>query len=142
MSLGYPPLRPKADGAAVLTQKVGPYGVPDRMLNGLRNDKDELCALHPLEFSEKHWQENKEQMDMAMLRNLQGIHAPLRLRMEQLTAQKIQRLPCLHSSNLMLDTLSGKLDTIEFEDILGNPEQQEEMQAQPHMFVERQLGLL
>ena len=28
-------------------------------------------------------------MDMAMLRNLQGVHAPLRLRMERLTAQKV-----------------------------------------------------
>ena len=26
--------------------------------------------------------------------------------------------------------------------LLSDPEQQEEMQAQPHMFVERQLGLL
>ncbi|KAK2176748.1 hypothetical protein NP493_643g04037 [Ridgeia piscesae] len=142
MSLGYPPLRPKPDGATVLTQKVGSYGVPDRMLNGLRSDKEEMCARHPLEYSEKHWQENMQQMDMAMLRNLQGVHAPLRLRMERLTAQKVQRLPCLHSSNLMLDTLNGRLDTIDFDDIYSDPEQQEEIQAQPHMFVERQLGLL
>ena len=44
----------------------------------------------------------------------------------QLTYQKcflcfqVQRLPCLHSSNLMHDTLTGKLDTIGFEDVLNS----------------------
>ncbi len=32
---------------------------------------------------------------------------------------QVQRLPCLHSSNLMSDTLTGKLDTIEFDDVLN-----------------------
>ena len=32
---------------------------------------------------------------------------------------QVQRLPCLHSSNLMSNLLTGKLDTIDAEDVLN-----------------------
>lgn len=35
------------------------------------------------------WNENKLKMDLAMLRNMQGIHAPLKLQMELNTARQV-----------------------------------------------------
>ena len=35
------------------------------------------------------WHKNLEQMDFMMLRNSQGIHAPLKLQMERTTASKV-----------------------------------------------------
>ena len=49
---------------------------------------------------------------MLVLRNTQGIHAPLRLAMELKAAEKIGRLPFLPSSNMMRDVILGRDDDI------------------------------
>ena len=45
---------------------------------------------------------------MVMLRNAQGLHAPMRLAMEIKAAEKVGRLPFLSSSMAMRDSLMGK----------------------------------
>lgn len=80
-------------------------------------------------------------MNFSTLRNIQGLHAPLKLQMEYRAASQIQRLPFLPSSNLALDTLRGNDEAIGFEDILNDPAQSE-MMGEPHMMVEYKLGLL
>lgn len=47
-------------------------------------------------------------MNMILLRNTQGLHAPLRIAMEVKAAEKIGRLPFLPSSNVMRDILLGQ----------------------------------
>lgn len=44
---------------------------------------------------------------MLVLRNTQGLHAPLRMAMEIKAAEKVGRLPFLPSSNVMRDSLLG-----------------------------------
>jgi proteasome maturation protein len=80
-------------------------------------------------------------MNMAMLCNAQGLHAPLRLKMELQAADKVGRLPFLPSSGLMGEVLTGRDEEIGFEDILNTAEFREQL-AQPHAVVERHLGLL
>lgn len=46
---------------------------------------------------------------MTVLRNTQGLHAPLRLAMERRAAKQIGRLPFLPSSNLQLDVSTEHL---------------------------------
>merc|ERR1712193_94794 len=141
MSLGYPPLRPVPAGSTQAALKEDIYGVPNTMLHGQTQVKNDLSSAHPLQYTEQHWRENQEQMDFAMLRNLQGVHAPLRLTMERRTAGQMSRLPCLQSSNLLQDSLTGKLDCIEFDDVLNVPADAEVV-GQPHALMERKLGLL
>lgn len=45
---------------------------------------------------------------MTMLRNAQGLHAPMRLAMEIKASEKIGRLPFLPSSMALRDSLLGK----------------------------------
>lgn len=49
---------------------------------------------------------------MVLLRNSQGLHAPMRLAMELKATEKIGRLPFLPSSNMMKDVLLGKDEEI------------------------------
>lgn len=100
-------------------------------------------------FSFVQYQLNKDKMNFSTLRNIQGLHAPLKLQMEYRAARQvclvksaclsnlthfqwlifryttvlfssqIQRLPFLSSSNLALDTLRGSDESIGFEDILN-----------------------
>ncbi|XP_041669722.1 proteasome maturation protein [Cheilinus undulatus] len=119
----------------------GAYGVHDALRGGFSSVKNELIQSHPLELTEKNFQLNQDKMNMSTLRNIQGLHAPLKLQMEYRAARQIQRLPFLQSSNLALDTLRGSDDVIGFEDILNDPCQSEVM-GDPHVMVEFRLGLL
>lgn len=80
-------------------------------------------------------------MNMAILRNTQGLHAPLRIAMEMKAASKIGHLPFLPSSNLMMDVLTGRDLEIGPEDIFNTNEFNETM-LMPHATMERSLKLL
>lgn len=141
MSFGLSSLKPQAAGLERLNMSEGSCGVPNILTCGLQATKSKLEPTHPLHISEMKYAENREQMNMAMLRNAQGLHAPLRLKMEREAAKKVGRLPFLPSSGLMNDVLTGRDEEIGFEDILNTAEFREQL-VQPHAFVERHLGSL
>ena len=76
-----------------------------------------------------------------MLRNIQGLHAPLRIMMELKCFDNVGRLPFQPSSNLSRDVILGRDDCIDFDDILNPPEVHENF-VRPHIVMERNLGLL
>ncbi|NWR87869.1 POMP protein, partial [Furnarius figulus] len=119
----------------------GPFEGHDLLRRGFTSVKSELLPSHPLELTEKNFQLNQDKTNLATLRNIQGIHAPLKLQMEFRAVKQVQRLPFLHSSNMALDTLRGNDECIGFEDILNDPSQSEVM-GEPHMMMEYKLGLL
>ncbi|KAI8440305.1 hypothetical protein MSG28_001654 [Choristoneura fumiferana] len=141
MSFGLPSLKVKPEHGTNIKVKEGPFGVPDPFVAGLGATKPNISVSHPLEASERNYHLNEEKMNMAMLRNVQGLHAPLKLTMEMKFANKIGHLPFLPSSNLQHDVLTGRHLDIGFEDILNTPEFCE-VAGQPHAVVERSLGLL
>ncbi|MBN3304154.1 proteasome maturation protein [Amia ocellicauda] len=124
-----------------LCPQAGAYGVPDTLRKGFSSVKNELLPSHPLELSEKNFQLNQDKMNFTTLRNIQGLHAPLKLQMEYRAARQIQRLPFLQSSNIALDTLRGNDEAIGFEDFLNDPAQSEVM-GEPHIMAEYKLGVL
>ncbi|XP_061821820.1 proteasome maturation protein [Nerophis lumbriciformis] len=119
----------------------GDYGVHDTLRSGFSSVKNDIIPAHPLELAEKNFELNQDKMNFSSLRNIQGLHAPLKLQMEYRAARQIQRLPFLQSSNLALDTLRGTDENIGFEDILNDPTLSETM-GEPHMMVEYKLGFL
>ncbi|XP_053312365.1 proteasome maturation protein [Spea bombifrons] len=124
-----------------LSTQYGGYGVHDTLRTGFRSVQNELLPSHPLELSEKNFQLNQDKVSLANLRNIQGLHAPLRLQMEFQAVKQVQRLPFLQSSNIALESLRGTDETIGFEDILNDPSQSEII-GEPHMMMEYKLGLL
>lgn len=80
-------------------------------------------------------------MNMTILRNTQGLHAPLRISMELNSAKKIGRLPFLSSSNIMQDVLTGRDLEIGPEDIFNTPDFIE-YGGQPHCVIEKSSKLL
>lgn len=140
MSFGFVGKSGPCRGSAV--KPIGDYGVPDLMATGLTSTRPvHIVPPHPLEASEKNFHDNKLRLEMNMLRNTQGLHAPLKIAMELKAASKIGRLPFLPSSNLMSDVLLGRDDQISFEDYL-NPVDFREESGQPHAVVEKSLGIL
>ncbi|XP_023952825.2 proteasome maturation protein [Bicyclus anynana] len=141
MSFGLPSLKVKPEHAGNIPIQEGPYGVSSPLVAGFEGAKSKLGMSHPLQASERNYHLNEEKMNMAMLRNIQGCHAPMRLSMERKFASKVGRLPFLPSSNLQHDVFTGRYLDIGFEDILNTPEFCE-ISGQPHAVVERSLGVL
>jgi len=132
---------PSGSVAWKAAQPSGRYGLPDPLTDrSSRHADDVKTSSHPLEFSERNYFKNQEANDFAMLQQTQGIHAPFRLMAERKIASKIQRMPGLQSSHLMSDILTGRLDDINFEDILGDP-MDADIVGQPHILMERQLRM-
>nr|CAH0111565.1 unnamed protein product [Daphnia galeata] len=119
------------------------YDVKDAMLFGVSKSRtlDTITTAHPLETALAKHSQKQEEINMRMLRTMQGLHAPIRLHMEKLAVKDIGHLPCLHRHNAMLDALTGKDTTIEFEDFLNN-QQDSEIMGQPSIMIERQLGMM
>ncbi|CAG8826182.1 37113_t:CDS:2, partial [Racocetra persica] len=61
------------------------------------------------------WEETQMNLKLTLQRRIYGIHAPLRHMIEQSIVSKVKRLPGLPSSNLGLEILMGKDETIDFE---------------------------
>lgn len=123
-----------------VSSSVNSYGVPDQMRTGFSNVMSGLTISHPLECTEKNFLQNQELLDFKMLRNTQGLQAPLKLQMERAVASKIQRLPCLPSSMVALDSLMGTDESIGFDDFL-NVQGDLEVMSDPHLTMEYKLGL-
>lgn len=128
--------------AGTLSTQIGPHGVPDAMIHGLSSVKKDLVSSHPLEQTERSSKQMQEARDMAILQSLQGRAAPQRILTERHFAKKVGRLPCLQSSNLMHDTLTGNDDMLTFDDILNNQLEFAENAIPPHLPEERILKKL
>ncbi|XP_062513862.1 proteasome maturation protein-like [Corticium candelabrum] len=117
MSSNFPPVLPKE-------------GHPMRVDGPTRSTVETPCETarshsrwkHPLEDSERNYVRNLEELNLQMLRNLQGVHAPFRLGMERALASKVGRLAPLQSSNVMLNVVMGLDEVLGFQDALGGCE--------------------
>ncbi|KAJ8969841.1 hypothetical protein NQ317_018942 [Molorchus minor] len=141
MSFALPSVKSKPEIPDNFHINEGFFGVQDVMTNGLGRAKCGVDVPHALANSESNYRNNVNRMNMTILRNIQGLHAPLRLGMELKSAKKIGRLPFLSSSNVMLDALTGRDLEIGPEDLFDTPEFIEAA-GHPHAVVERSLGIL
>ncbi|KAI8376202.1 proteasome maturation factor UMP1-domain-containing protein [Radiomyces spectabilis] len=116
------------------------FGNHDALRYGTRSIKSEVLPGHPLEHRLNKWQETQWELKLNMARQAYGMHAPIKMMMETETVSKRHRLPVLPSSNLHLDILMGKDETIDFEDFLNDPAMSTDM-LDVHAAMEHKLNL-
>ncbi|ETN62545.1 proteasome maturation protein [Anopheles darlingi] len=107
--------------------------------------RDESCVaqiqtVHPLKHSEENYNQHRHNLNMQMLRQREGLAAPLKLTMELKAVSKVGHLPFLPSTNIARDVLTGRDEMIEFSDIFNTPDHQEIIR-QPHAVMEKVLGI-
>ncbi|KAF9207441.1 hypothetical protein BGZ49_000394 [Haplosporangium sp. Z 27] len=128
-------------GSASVLDTANSYGLHDTMRFGMRQIASEVSMKHPLENRLVEWESTQEELKMNSARNLYGMHAPIKMAMERslvIKARGPSMIP--QRSNLGLDILMGKDETIDFEDFLNVPEMSTEM-VDPHTVMEHQIGL-
>ncbi|XP_055696599.1 proteasome maturation protein [Lutzomyia longipalpis] len=106
-----------------------------------KNCSGQISFEHPLKLSEEKYEAHSNSLNMNILRNREGIHAPLKMTMEMQAVKKVGRLPFLQSSNASLDSLIGRDLCLDFTDFLNSPEFSETLR-QPHAVMEKSLGIL
>ncbi|XP_072383885.1 proteasome maturation protein [Diabrotica undecimpunctata] len=141
MSFALPSVKPRASAPENFEIHGDMFGAQELMKYGLQSAKCSTEVPHQLFSSEAKYHANREQMNMTILANTQGLHAPLRLAMELKSSKKIGRLPFLPSSNIMHDVLTGRDLDVGPEDVYGTSEFLE-FSGQPHAVVEKSLGIL
>ncbi|KAF7310492.1 hypothetical protein HMN09_00591700 [Mycena chlorophos] len=70
----------------------------------------------------ENWEETQDNLKLTLQRNMFGMHAPLRLLMERKIVSANPHMPVFPQSNLHLDILMGRDETIEPVDIFGGQE--------------------
>ncbi|KAI5834793.1 regulator of mushroom formation [Schizophyllum commune Tattone D] len=86
------------------------------------------------------WAETQDNLKLNMQRNVYGMHAPMRLLMERkIVTQGMQSLPGMPQSNIHLDILMGRDETIEPADIFLGPERAPPLDM--HQEMEKKLKL-
>lgn len=134
-------IAPSARPDSITTGKnVNAFGVHDTFRHGIKTIESVILPHHPLENRLKQWEETQTNLKFTMQRRLYGIHAPVRQLMERSIVSKVQRFPVLTSSNFGLDILTGKDETIDFEDFLNDPELSTDM-MDVHASMEHKLGI-
>ncbi|KAI8987426.1 proteasome maturation factor UMP1-domain-containing protein [Mycotypha africana] len=116
------------------------FGVHDTLRNGIRSIKTEVLPGHPLENRLSQWGETQWELKLNLARQAHGMHAPIKMMMERSIVEKRQRLPVLPSSNLHLNILLGKDETIDYEDFLNDPTMSTDM-LDVHTAMEHKLNL-
>lgn len=108
---------------------------------GMRQIASEVTAKHPLEHRLAEWENTQEELKMNLARNMYGMHAPIKMAMERSLVVKARGPSMLpRQSNVGLDILMGKDESIDFEDFLNVPELSTEM-VDAHTVMEHQLGI-
>ncbi|XP_044737284.1 proteasome maturation protein [Chrysoperla carnea] len=141
MSFGLPSLKPKGYGPENLGISEGFLGVPEVMVHGAKGARAAVEPVHPLQHALATATRHQNQLNMAILRSTQGLHAPLRIAMELKAVNQTGHLPFLPSTNVLRDSLTGRDLEIGFEDIFNTGEFREQL-IQPHAMVEKKLNLI
>jgi proteasome maturation protein len=95
------------------------YYPQDPLRAGLTHLKDAATPNHPLEHALKQQEAHKAEAKKNLLRNTQGIHAAMRVSMEQTILSQYRRLPGFHSEFMGLEVMNSSMTNVGVEDILN-----------------------
>ncbi|KAJ7924468.1 proteasome maturation factor UMP1 [Mycena leptocephala] len=104
-----------APKSASVKDTANSLGLHDTLRYGPRS----IAAEIKTEGGLKIWEETQDNLKLTLQRNLYGMHAPMRLLMERKIVAASPHMPALPDSNLHLDILMGRDETIVPADIFG-----------------------
>ncbi len=102
----------------------------------------ESSVIHPVEEIQRTAKLNERNTKFQMLALTYGSAMPMRLQMQEEILSQFHRLPGLPSSQLGLNSLSFRDETIDVEDYMGRPEDSPFMpDLTTHDVMEKRLGI-
>jgi proteasome maturation protein len=101
---------------------AGTFGLHDTLLHGPRSLATEISNENPLKKRLESWEETQDNLKLTLHRNTYGLHAPMRLLMERKIVTSTPHMPGVPQSDIHLDILMGRDETIDPVDIFGGME--------------------
>ncbi|KAJ7293879.1 proteasome maturation factor UMP1 [Mycena rebaudengoi] len=108
--------------SASVKDTANSLGLHDTLRYGPRSIAAEINTEGHLKERLEKWDETQDNLKLTLQRNVHGMHAPMRLLMERKIVSANPHMPSLPQSNLHLDILMGRDETIEPSDIFGGME--------------------
>ncbi|KAI0063121.1 proteasome maturation factor UMP1 [Artomyces pyxidatus] len=95
------------------------FGLHDTLKYGPRSLASEIKTTSSLRNRLEHWDETQDNFRLTMERDLYGIHAPMRKLMERKIVSFNPHMPAMPQSNIHLDILMGRDETLDMPDFMG-----------------------
>ncbi|ETW06528.1 hypothetical protein H310_02758 [Aphanomyces invadans] len=115
---------------------------PDLMRVGFQRASEDTRPVHEVQRLETHRRLRGFEGKMRSVEQIYGKAAAMRLRTEKILLEQHTRLPGLPSSRCGLDTVLGNDDTLDFTDILNDPQDSPEApQFRVHDVMEVKLAI-
>ncbi|KAK1216715.1 hypothetical protein PQX77_020644 [Marasmius sp. AFHP31] len=131
-----------APKSASIAQTANSFGLHDTLQHGPRTIATEVKSEGGIRDRLENWEETQDNLKLTMMRNVHGLHAPMRLLMERKMVTMVSgmnpgadyawwcsfgfgwknpHMPALPQSNIQLDILMGRDETVEPGDVFGEP---------------------
>ncbi|KAK4055441.1 hypothetical protein OIO90_003279 [Microbotryomycetes sp. JL221] len=144
-SLALVPGPSQATSSVSVADTANSLGVHDTLRHGPRSLAAELTPKHPLQSRLEQWEETQENFQMTLQRNMFGLHAPVRLQMERAIVKQTPSVASfngvLRPSNLHLDILTGRDESIDASDVYIDRVQSNETNTDFHSAMETKLNM-
>ncbi|KAH7930595.1 proteasome maturation factor UMP1 [Leucogyrophana mollusca] len=130
---------PSAPKCASINDTANSLGLHDTLQYGPRSIATETKSRGGLQNRLAMWEETQDNTRLTMLRDLHGLHAPTRLLMERKIVSSNPHMPAMPHTNLHLDILMGRDETLDPSDFFGGMETGPSMSV--HAEMEKKLRL-
>ncbi|EKM60334.1 uncharacterized protein PHACADRAFT_246196 [Phanerochaete carnosa HHB-10118-sp] len=110
-----PSSRPKT---ASVEDTANGFGLHDTLSHGPRSLAAEVQTVSPIKDRLENWEETQDNFKLTMQRNVYGLHAPVRQLMERKIVGFNPHMPTYRTTNVHLDILMGRDETIEPADFM------------------------
>ncbi|KDQ19909.1 hypothetical protein BOTBODRAFT_183933 [Botryobasidium botryosum FD-172 SS1] len=114
-------------------------GVHDTFRFGTRTISTEINGKSTIQHRLENWEQTQDNLRLNLQRNIYGMHMPMRQLMERKIVAANPHMPVMTRSNIHLDILMGRDDTLEVGNFFGDVETGPELNI--HEDMERKLRL-
>ncbi|KAI0044361.1 proteasome maturation factor UMP1 [Auriscalpium vulgare] len=105
---------------ATVADTAGSLGLHDTLKYGPRSLATEIKTTNSLQNRLENWDETQDSLKLTIERNIYGLHAPMRQLMERKIISVNRHMPAFPQSNVHLDILMGRDETLDVTDFFGN----------------------
>ncbi|QRV76142.1 proteasome maturation factor UMP1 [Ceratobasidium sp. AG-Ba] len=114
-------------------------GLHDTLRYGPRNLATDITGPSTLQKRLENWEATQDNLKLNLRRNMYGMHAPVRMLMERKAVLTNHHMPAVPQSNIHLDILMGRDESLDVGDFFGDVETAPPLDI--HADMERKLRL-
>ncbi|KAF9792269.1 proteasome maturation factor UMP1 [Thelephora terrestris] len=115
------------------SETTNSLGLHDTLQYGPRSMVNEFKSHSAIKDRLENWEETRDNTKLTLMRNLYGVSLPLQIMMERKIVAKSAHMPALPQSNIHLDILMGRDESLEVSDVFGGVESKPSMDIHGEM---------